>query len=115
VFQACRRAAAGKEIYVSDLIPDALTGRPVVGVMIPVPTAGPSTWCLGIVIDPCVPQQILVEQDLPPGWWTTLSDRHGMVIARSVDPAHWVGRLLPPDVREVYLHNPEGEAARRAC
>jgi PAS domain S-box-containing protein len=114
LFQAYRRGVAGKAFHVSDLIPSSVTGRPKVGVMMPVPRPGRPTWHLGIALDPSVPQQIFAEQGLPPGWFGSLHDRQGRVIARSLHSSRYVGDLAPPEVLAHILHNTKGVFQERS-
>jgi PAS domain S-box-containing protein len=39
-------------------------------------------------------QEMLVRDNQPPGSVITVLDEHGTVLARSPDPAHWIGRSL---------------------
>jgi PAS domain S-box-containing protein len=90
-----QRAGAGRSVYVSDLTRTSLNGRPIVGVVLPVPHPGRPTWRLAIVLAPDVLQQILTEQGLPQGWFATLLDRRDRVMARSLDSARYLGRPVP--------------------
>ncbi len=40
--------------------------------------------------------KLAAEADLPPGSSFTIVDRHGRILARSIDPEKWVGAVLPP-------------------
>jgi signal transduction histidine kinase len=95
--------APGKDVYVSDIIPNSLTGRPMVGVTMPVLRPGRPTWRLAIGLSPRVPQQIVADLGLPPGWYGALHDRHGTIIARSIDAARYVGRPALPDLLDHIL------------
>jgi len=107
LFHASRQAP-GQGFYVSDLLPNSVTGGSMVAVAMPVPRPGGSSWRLAVGLSPSVSQEVVAEQGLPPGWFGALHDRQGRIIARSPDNARYVGRLGPPSVLEHILHNTKG-------
>lgn len=72
IFKDYQQAGAGHGLFVSDLTRSSLTGRPVVGLVLPLRQPGRPTWYLGILIAPAVLKQLLAAQGLPTrseNWW----------------------------------------------
>jgi PAS domain S-box-containing protein len=93
-----RRAIASKSPQVSDLFTGAVAGNLRLNVVVPILQQGEVRFILLLSLFPGRMLQLMQAQGLPPGWVSTLSDRHGKVIARSELHARFVGTTLSPDL-----------------
>lgn len=74
--------------------------RLVVGFAAPVVRDGKVVGVLAGNILPAALGKILRRQQLPPGWYATLVDDRGVVIARTKDEARYIGKVPPHSVRK---------------
>lgn len=77
--------------------------RPVVrepSVILSVPATGPggSALILGVQIKATRFLEVISDNDLPPGWAVAVTDRLGVVVARTIDHDLYVGKAMPPPV-----------------
>jgi len=90
---------------VIDLYRSPLTGRPLVGVGVPVPGPGGTPQSVNANIAPATLQQVLARQKLPANWIAAVLDRSGAIIARSHDHEQHLGKPAPAQlvarIREV--------------
>ena len=93
-----RRAIASKSPQVSDLFTGAVAGNLRLNVVVPILQQGEVRFILLLSLFPGRMLQLMQAQGLPPGWVSTLSDRHGKVIARSELHARFVGTTLSLDL-----------------
>lgn len=76
---------------VIDLYRSPLTGRPLVGVGVPVPGPAGTPQSVNANIAPATLRQVLARQKLPPSWIAAVLDRSGAIIARTHDHERYVG------------------------
>ena len=100
----------------------ALGDRPAVGhlereaageswraaVVQPVQRRGQTVAELAVTLLPAELQHIIDEQHLPSGWVATVMDNRGTVVARHPDAARFVGRPVPPELRQQLSTGREG-------
>jgi signal transduction histidine kinase len=70
--------------------------------------AGRPKYDLAIVTGPPRLQTLLDRQGLPKGWYGSLLDSKGLIIARNVDPAHTVGRSASAKMKQHISQSPRG-------
>jgi PAS domain S-box-containing protein len=98
-----KKVFASGKMQVSNLYPGtpsqgaAATG-PVFSVSVPVEKRKNTIYALSASIAPERILDILKRETLRAGWVATVTDRHGVVIARSQDSDKLVGRMLPRDL-----------------
>lgn len=92
------RARDTKQPAISNLFIDALTQRPVLDVCVPIVQNGEVRLILLMPFSPDRILEIMRTRKLTPGWVTGLTDRNGVVIARSERHDLFVGTSLPPDL-----------------
>lgn len=76
------------------VVNDLYQGPPqaLVGVAVPVVDGNRIAYGLSATLDPRRFCDLLQRQGLPDGWTATIVDRAGVIVARSQDHAHWVGK-----------------------
>jgi signal transduction histidine kinase len=67
---------------------------------VPVPVDGQVRYHLLLGLHVGIVQQLLERQHFPPTWLATVIDRNGRIVARSRDPARYVGTLLREATRQ---------------
>jgi hypothetical protein len=77
---------------VSDLIDGAVSGRKIVSVAVPVFRDGRVVYYLSMRFTPERLREVLVRQNLPPGWVVSIFDRQGTIVARTHDQDKYVGQ-----------------------
>ena len=82
---------------VTNLRDSAVDGRPVLTVVAPQPGVSPQRYNIGVAFSPAVIQHTLDRQKLPPGAVASVLDAEYRTIARSLDPAKWLGVRAAPD------------------
>jgi PAS domain S-box-containing protein len=87
--------------HVSNVMTGAVARRPLVVVSVPVKVADEQRGSLHMSIDPEHLLAIMKAQNLPPDWNTGLSDRNGIIIARLLDHAEFVGKPLRGSLRDL--------------
>lgn len=96
------RLVATGEPVVSDLIAGRTTGWANVTVAVPVVRDGALRYILFAAIDPDAFGRILAAQGIPADWIAGVTDTRHVIIARTRDPARFVGReLIEPVSRAV--------------
>jgi signal transduction histidine kinase/ActR/RegA family two-component response regulator len=90
--QTATDAVPAGRASVSDLLVDTPIDRPVVAVTVPVRRDGVARYALAALVDPASFSALLRQQNLPEDWLSSVFDRHGMTIARTVAPERFVGR-----------------------
>lgn len=78
--------------YVSDLVMGAMVRRPVAALLVPVVIADNIPYVLVLSVEPNRVLQVLLDQDLPSHWTSAVTDRQGIILARSRDQADYIGR-----------------------
>jgi signal transduction histidine kinase len=76
----------------SDLFIGAVTGKPVIAVDAPVIRNGRVVYDLAMGVFPDRLGEILAYQQLPEGWVASILDSRGTIVARTHDPARYVGQ-----------------------
>ena len=95
--QSPARAAAEERPNVSNIFTGALTGQPMVSIDVPF-TTHQGTYILATSTEASEIGAILARTKLDSDWTAVVVDGTGRIIARSVDPGKWVGRLAVPEV-----------------
>lgn len=90
--ETARRMIATKKPDVSDLFVSLVTKMPVYNVNIPILRDGDVRYILHLGQLPDRIQAILRNQRIAPEWNLAVLDRKGVVLARSRDPARYVGQ-----------------------
>jgi PAS domain S-box-containing protein len=93
-----RRVLETKQPQISDLFIGRITSAPTLNIAVPVIRGGTVRYILLMTFTPNRVLQILRGQNLPSGWVAGVSDRKGMVIARSVMHERFVNTRLPDDL-----------------
>lgn len=91
------RAAAEQQANVSNIFTGALTGRSMVSIDVPFATRQ-GIYILATSTEVSEIGAILARTKLDSGWTAVVVDGTGRIIARTVDPEKWVGRLAVPEV-----------------
>ena len=87
---------AQRKPVVSDLISGDLPGRAHVVVAVPVLRAGILRGALLTALDATTLVRVLQSQQLPGGWVAGIVDGHGVVVARTPEPQHFIGQPAAP-------------------
>ena len=98
--ESLRRMAQIKAPIVSNLFVSLVVKKPVFNVSIPILEDGRLRYMMSLGLLPEDLTALLASQRLGPEWATTIWDAHGVILARSKDNARYVGRTLPPRLRE---------------
>ena len=77
---------------VSDLFVSLTTGKHDVALQVPVKSQEKIRYVLALSMHATVLQNLLQRQRLPDTWLATVVDRKGIVVARTRDPDHYVGK-----------------------
>lgn len=88
------RAIQTRQPQVSDYIMGVVSKRPILNVAVPVVSDGQVTYVLLMAFSPDRLHNILRGQTLAPGWITGVSDKNGVIIARSAGYARFLGKKL---------------------
>ncbi len=91
---------------VSNLFLGRVSGKHVIGVAVPVVRDGKVKFVLASSTSPNSLLGILAQQDIPPGWLGTITDRKGFIIARTRDIEKSIGKPAMS-----LLGTPSGEVA----
>jgi PAS domain S-box-containing protein len=89
--QAQRVFETGKPVIIN-LFKGALTGRPVVGIAVPVISDGRTKYVLAITAPSSRFEAILSQQRIPPEWSASVLDADKVIVARNRFPERYVGR-----------------------
>lgn len=104
---AVREVVATGRPVTSDLFTGAITKAHTVGVYVPVFERGRVAYVLVLAF---APQQIKIvsSQNLPPGAIAAVTDRRGLIIARTFHPENFIGKLLVPELHARTMSSDEG-------
>jgi PAS domain S-box-containing protein len=86
------RALRSLQPEVSDLLSGPRTGVRIIMVSVPSVQNGAARFIVNVVISPEQLSRVLAGLPLPPGAFATVADGNGVIIARSTDPDHRIGR-----------------------
>ena len=81
---------------------------PVVSTEVPVWRAGKVEYVLSAQIRPRRIADLLAAQQLPQGWVAEVFDTQGLVVARNIDHARYLGGRMNPALAAELGHGPEG-------
>jgi two-component sensor histidine kinase len=81
-----------KTPYVSDVVIGDVAKKAVMGVSVPVIRGTGIRYVLSLSLDPDLIKELLDRQQLPPDWNATITDRKGIVIARTRRHGDVVGK-----------------------
>jgi PAS domain S-box-containing protein len=95
-----RKITATDQTILTDLFIGPVTGRPIIGLGVPVRLDGQMTYSLNVGIEPERITRILQGASLPPTWTGSVLDRQGRVVARTRDAGRYVGQPAVPALRE---------------
>jgi PAS domain S-box-containing protein len=102
------RAVRTRVAAVSDLFVGRLTNRPLISIVIPVDEGGTPRYALGAVVTGEALSELIQQQQLPPDWLITLTDRTGTIIARTREGDQSVGHPAGRDLIAAITARPEG-------
>jgi len=100
-------AAAGRESASGLLVGTAL-GQPVVSVRVPVKRQGTTRYVMAAVIEPQAFVSLLRQQNVPADWLSSVFDRRGLTIARTVAPERFIGQPAGAHILEAMKKSEEG-------
>jgi len=103
-----RAALTSGRVYVCDLFVGPVAHEPVFCVSVPAVTDAGTRFDLSFGIHPRALDPLLAEQKLPPGWYGSILDASGTVVARNADGERFLGRKATPDVLAGLAVRPEG-------
>jgi signal transduction histidine kinase len=98
--ETVRRIVQTKAPVVSNLFVSLVVKRPVFNVSIPILENGQVRYVMSLGLFPDDVLALLNSQKLSPEWVTLVWDANGILLARSRDNARYVGKPVPPNMRE---------------
>ena len=102
-----RRVFATGKPVLTPLFDDAVTGKPRLAMMVPVMSGPQVVYALSIGIEGGQLAGLLRDQRLPADWVSSISDRNGVIAARTVNSEKFVGKLVNPEITRRLLAAPE--------
>jgi len=99
----------GKPIT-SNLFFGALTKRPLIAIDVPVFLNGKVAYDLSMTFSSKRLASIFPSRHFPDGWYCTILDRNGVIVARTRDSERFVGKLAGPGIRQAMAAAKEGTA-----
>jgi PAS domain S-box-containing protein len=91
-------ARTSKAPVVSNLVVGAISQRHVFNIVVPLTDPNLIDHALIVSLDAEHLLKVMFGQSLLPGWITGVSDRDGVIVARSTDHATFTGKQLPPEL-----------------
>jgi signal transduction histidine kinase/CheY-like chemotaxis protein len=82
------------QTVVTDLFTGQIGKRKDYAIQVPVKVDGDLRYRLAMGVGADSLNGLLARQKLPPGWLATVIDRRGVIVARTRDPALWVGKPM---------------------
>ncbi len=95
---------------VTGLMYDPVSKTPVAAVLVPVQSGDGHRFALVAEVAASKWEDLLRNQQIPPGWVAGIVDRTGVVIARTRASERYVGRTVRDWMREAIQSAPEGRA-----
>src|SRR5262249_59612840 len=95
---------------VSDLVSGDLPERAHVVVAVPVLRHGVLHGALLTALDATTLARVLELQQLPSGWVAGIVDGHGVVVARTPNPEHFIGQPATPNYLSLAMTRDAGSA-----
>jgi len=96
---------------VSDLFVSTVGQRHDFAIQVPVHIDGSVRYFLSMGVNAATLQSLLGEQRFPAEWQAAIVDRSGRIVARSLDPERYRGRLVTPTARSEFAAHREGAFA----
>jgi two-component sensor histidine kinase len=96
--QTAQRVFDTKERQVSDLFVGSVSGQHVINVEIPVIEGGEVRYALTMALNATRFENLLQGQRLDTHWITGITDKKGIILARSERHAEFVGKPLPAEL-----------------
>jgi PAS domain S-box-containing protein len=93
---------------ISNLFRGAVTGRPLIGVNMPVFRDGRVVYGLFMTVPADRLAAVLAQQHLPADWVGAIFDSNQMIVARTSRPEEFVGKHVPPLLAQSLTAAPEG-------
>jgi two-component sensor histidine kinase len=93
-----RRVFATKELQVSNVFMGVVSRRAVVNIEVPVWKDASVRYVLIMVLDATRFEELLKSQRLEERWITGITDRNGIILARSERHSEFVGKPLPKEL-----------------
>ncbi|CAN0261223.1 unnamed protein product, partial [Phaeothamnion confervicola] len=94
------KALQSKAPQISDMVIGSVSGIPAFNVVFPVVDNGKVQHLIRLGFDADRLAKLLQAQDLSPGWVTGVTDRQGIVIARSHGQTSFVGQPMPSALQQ---------------
>ena len=107
---AARKVFESGQESISNLFRGAVTGRPLIGVNMPVFRDGRVVYGLFMTVPADRLATILSQQHLPAEWVGVIFDSNQVIAARTPNPEAFVGRRVSPDVLRCLAGAREGTA-----
>jgi two-component sensor histidine kinase len=98
--ETVRRILQTKAPAVSNFFVSLVVGKPVFNVSIPILQDDKVRYIISLGLLPDDLVALLASQNLGPEWVTLIWDANGVILARSRDNLHYLGKPLPPNMRE---------------
>jgi two-component sensor histidine kinase len=95
---------------VTDLMYDPVSKTPVAAVLVPVQGRGGRRFALVAEVAASKWEELLRNQQIPPGWVAGIVDRTGIVIARTRASEQYVGQPVRDWMKEAIQSAPEGRS-----
>ena len=92
--QQVRSVFTNGQSVVSDIFIGGVTGEPRASVEVPLRVNVEVAYALGVNISPEQLGEILIQQQLPPDWISSISDSTGTIAARSKGPQAFIGQKV---------------------
>jgi signal transduction histidine kinase/CheY-like chemotaxis protein len=97
---AVRRAFEIRQPVYSGLFEGQVSGKPLVGISVPVIRGGRMVYCLTVALPAGTFQPLVAAQPSLRGSGAVLFDRDGFIVARAVRPEDFVGKRVPAETHE---------------
>jgi two-component sensor histidine kinase len=98
--ETAQRVFDTKQRQVSDLVFGVISRQPVINVEVPILVEDDVRYVLIMALDAARFEQLLQSQRLDPQWIAGITDKKGIIVARSERHADFVGKPLPPELLE---------------
>ena len=98
---------AGQPLVLSGVFPSPFDQAPIVAMGVPIAKGGEVVYALGVSLSP---DRIIAStrEELPDGWVAAVIDHDGRIVARTRDPARFVGQPATPSLHEAIAGRNEG-------
>ena len=92
----------------TDVLTDTPLGRPVVAVRVPVARGEAPRYVLAAVLEPHAFVALLRQQNIPADWLSSVFDRRGLTIARTIEPERFLARPAGQHILDAMKQAEEG-------